>query len=429
MKPITEIFNHIPIDIVNFTLVTLFALLIGLEQRRLHIDKEMGSLFGTDRTFTVIGILGFILYLISPQNLIPFLGGGFAVTTFLTIFYYHKIQIQKNFGLTSLIIALITYCLAPLIYTQPHWLVLLIVVFIFIITEIKETLFNISKKFDNKEFITLAKFLVVAGVILPLLPDASISTGIDISPYKFWMAIVAVSAISYFSYLLKKFVFPDSGIILTGILGGMYSSTATTIILARKSKELHDSNQVVAAIILATSMMYIRIFLLALFFNKEIAFQLAPTFIVFIIISSILAIYFLKFHHKQILLSVEAQTIQQNNNPLEFKTALIFAALFIFFGLITGFVNTNYGNGGISVLSFVVGVTDIDPFILNLFQNKGCIENSVIVMAVLNAITSNNLLKMLYGISFGNKSIRSQLISGFGILIVLGLILSFVIHL
>jgi uncharacterized membrane protein (DUF4010 family) len=427
MKTTTEIFNLIPPDIIKFVLVTLFSLLIGLEQRRLHIEEEMESLFGTDRTFTVIGILGFILYIISPQNLIPFLGGGLVVAVLLSIFYYQKIQIKKKFGLTSLVIALITYCLAPLIYTQPHWLVLLIVVSVFIITEIKETLFNISKKFDNKEFITLAKFLVVVGIILPLLPDAPISEGINISPYKFWLAIVAVSAISYFSYLLKKFVFPDSGIILTGILGGLYSSTATTIILSRKSKEQTESNKVVAAIILATTMMYVRIFLLALFFNKEIAFQLAPSFLIFILISLAIAIFFLKF--KRTHLSVDSQTITPNNNPLELKTALLFAVLFVFFGLITGFVNNNWGNGGINLLSFVVGVTDIDPFILNLFQSKWNIENSLIVIAVLNAITSNNLLKMIYGISFGNKSIRSHLIIGFGILIIVGLLLSYIIHL
>lgn len=185
MVTATEMFSHVPSDIVKFILVTLFSLLIGLEQRRHHIDEEMGSLFGTDRTFTVIGILGFILYIISPQNLAPFLGGGGVIALWLGIFYYQKIQVKRKFGLTSLVIALITYCLAPLMYTQPAWMVILIVVAVLIITEIKETLFRFSKKFDNGEFITLAKFLVVAGVILPLLPDTPISAEINISPYKF----------------------------------------------------------------------------------------------------------------------------------------------------------------------------------------------------------------------------------------------------
>lgn len=429
VKTITEVLNFIPPGIVKFILVTLFSLLIGLNQRRHHIDEEKESLFGTDRTFTLIGILGFILYIISPQNLLAFLGGGCVIAVLLGIYYYQKIQKHNKFGITSLIIALITYCLAPLVYTQPDWLVLLIIVSVLVLTELKETLFKFSEKFDNNEFFTLAKFLVIAGVILPLLPDKPISPELNFSPYKFWLAIVAVSSISYFSYLLKKFVFPDSGIVLTGILGGLYSSTATTIILARKSKEMPDNRKVVAAIMLATTMMYLRVFLLALFFNKEIAFRLAPFFGAFIVISSLVAIYFLKFHRKNHEQQPETQTFQANKNPLEFKTALVFAALFIFFAVMTGFINRKFGTAGINVLSFVVGVTDIDPFILNLFQSKWNIESTVIVIAVMNAISSNNLLKMIYGLSFGNKSIRSQLIAGFGILIILGLLFSFIIPL
>ncbi len=426
MNSLTEILNYIPADIVKFILVALFSLLIGLEQRRHHIEEETESLFGTDRTFTLIGILGYILYIISPQNLLPFMVGAGVIATWLGIYYFQKIQVKKKFGVTSLVIAMITYCLAPLIYTQPKWQVILIVVIILVVTELKESLFRFSKTFDNTEFITLAKFLVIAGVILPLLPDAPFSEEINISPYKFWLAIVAVSAISYFSYLLKKFVFPQSGIVLTGILGGMYSSTATTIILARKSKEMPEHNKVVAAIILATTMMYLRIFLLALFFNQQIALRLLPSFVVFVIVSSLIAVYFLKFHRRKQVKNDETQVIHSNNNPLEFKTALIFAGLFIFFGIITGFINKMYGTAGINVLSFVVGVTDIDPFILNLFQSKLNIDTSILVMAVLNAITSNNLLKMIYGISFGDKTIRPQLITGFSILIGLGLVFAFV---
>jgi len=427
---IEHILHIIPPDIIKFILVVVFALLIGLEQRRHYIKEEFESLFGTDRTFTLIGILGFILYIINPGTLIPFLVGGSFISILLAIFYLEKIKKLSHFGITTIVTALITYCLAPLIYTQPNWLVLLIVVIVLVITEIKETLFEFSKKFDNNEFITLAKFLVLAGVILPLLPDEPLTAEITISPYKFWLAIVAVSGISYFSYLLKKFVFPKSGIILTGILGGLYSSTATTIILAKKSKDLTEIDKVVPAIFLATSMMYLRIFLLALFFNKDIAFKLAPSFGVLIVASSLIAIYFLKSKQSTTLLENITQTpVASNDNPLEFKTSLLFAALFIFFAFVTGFIMKHYGTVGLNSLSFVVGVTDIDPFIINLFQSKWDIENSILVMAVLNASSSNNLLKMIYGISLSHKSLRKQLILGFSTLIGIGLILSFIFHL
>jgi uncharacterized membrane protein (DUF4010 family) len=420
----------IPPDLIRFLLTVVFSLLVGLEQRRRYIKEEFESRFGTDRTFTLIGILGYILYLVGPKTLIPFLGGGAVIAVFLSIYYLQKINVEKKFGMTSLVIAMITYCFAPLLYTQPYWLVLLIVVAVLVITELKETLFQFSEKFDKSEFLTLGKFLILAGVVLPLLPDKIISPEINISPYRFWLSIVAVSGISYLSYLFKKFVFPRSGIILTGILGGLYSSTATTIILARKSKEPGQGNDAASAIILATTMMYIRIFLLALFFNKAIAMHLAPAFAVFIVVSAAMAIFFLKFRGNPDKgpggLGVSG-TVDAHNNPLEFKTAFVFAALFIFFAFITGYIKTNYGAGGINVLSFAVGVTDIDPFILSLFQSKLNVGNVFLVTAVINAATSNNLLKMVYGISLCDKSIRWKLITGFGTLIALGLLITFVV--
>ena len=428
MQHVPEILHFIPDDSIKFLLVSLFSLLIGMEQRRHHLEETEESLFGTDRTFALIGILGYILYMLNPKNLVPFIFGAGVLGVLLAIYYYQKMRIHNRFGMTSLFIALITYCLAPLIYTQPNWLVILIVVIVLVITEMKETLFRLSKKFDNDEFITLAKFLAVAGVVLPLLPDTPISNEINISPYKFWLAIVVVSCISYVSYLLKKFVFPNSGIILTGILGGLYSSTATTIILARKSNEINENNKVSTAIILATTMMYLRIFLLAFIFNKSIAYQLIPSFSVFIVATLLIGIYSYKWHLGKVYEASKLIKVNTHNNPLEFKTALVFAGLFILFGLITGMVNSNFGTTGINVLSFVVGVTDIDPFILNLFQSKWNIDNAVLVTAVLNAITSNNLLKMVYGLTFGNAAIRRPLIVGFSVLIVLGLLMAFVIH-
>jgi len=423
-----RLINLIPHDIIKFILVVSFSLVIGLEQRRHFVKEEFESRFGTDRTLTLIGILGFILYIISPQSLIPFLSGGFVISTLLAIYYFQKIKVFKKFGATSLIIVLITYCLAPLLYTQPKWLVLLIVVVVLVLTEIKKTLFKFSKKIENDEFISLAKFLVIAGVVLPLLPDEPISDIINFSPYRFWLAIVAVSGISYFSYLLKKFVFPQSGIILTGILGGLYSSTATTIILAKKSKDIADTNGVSAAIILATTMMYLRIFLLALFFNKSIAIQLIPSFATLIILSTLMAFYFIKFKKKESKLLDEVSSLQSSKNPLEFKTALVFAALFIFFAIATSWIKENYGSEGINILSFIVGVTDIDPFIINLFQGNWEINSLILVTATLNATSSNNLLKMLYGVALCDKPTRLPLIVTFSILFIIGLLFSFVIY-
>jgi hypothetical protein len=142
----TSLIENISPDLIKFVLTVVFSLLIGLEQRRLYIDQEQETLFGTDRTFTLIGILGFILYIISPDNFYPFLLGGSILALLLGIYYYQKIKNIQKYGITSLITAFITYCLAPLLYLEPHWLVLLIIIVVLILTEIKSDLLKFSKK-------------------------------------------------------------------------------------------------------------------------------------------------------------------------------------------------------------------------------------------------------------------------------------------
>ncbi len=420
-----EIFSQIPKELINFLLVVVFSLLIGLEQRRLHIELQSESLFGTDRTITLIGILGYILYTVMPNSLGLFFGGGVIVSVLLGIYYYNKIKLQNKWGFTSIVIALIAYCLTPLVDLEPSWLVMLVVVTILIVVEMKESLFNFSKKFDSNEFTLLVKFIIIAGIILPLLPHEPLSKTINISPFQIWVSIVAVSGISYFSYLLKKFVFPNSGIILSAILGGLYSSTATTIILARKSKEENNDSKIVSGVFGATGMMYFRILILAWIFNKEVALILLPYFLVFVMVL-ICIIVFLQLKYK----TSEKEILNTNNthNPLEFKTALIFGLLFGFFAILTNFTITNYGNIGVNILSFIVGVTDIDPYILNLFQRVGGnLQVGTIVNATIIAAASNNLIKMIYSIILGTPTIRKKIIFGFSTLILVSIISTFLL--
>ena len=400
--------------------VALFSLLIGLEQRKHHTGEnnqaKFGTVFGTDRTFTLIGILGFILYIISPENLLAFLAGGLCITLFLAIYYFHKIKIRNNFGITTIVIALITYCLAPLIYLQPLWMSLLIGVSVLILTEVKEDLFNFTQKFGRYEFITLAKFIILAGIVLPLLPHDPVSKHFNISPYQLWLTIVAVSGISYFSYLIKKFVFPNSGILITALLGGMYSSTATTIILARESREGGRTGQIAAGILSATGMMYVRLLLLAFIFNMEIAWKLMPGFFALVIATIPLAWYFWQQGRNTAESSKEC--LQKHKNPLELKTAVVFGFLFAFFSIITQLVVQTYGKFGVNLLSFIVGVTDIDPYILNLFQGGATtISLDSIAKATLIATASNNLIKMVYAVSLGSRALKRKIITGFSFFI------------
>ena len=160
----------------DFIVVVLLSLLIGLEQRRHHMDEDEGSdlLFGTDRTFTFIGIFGFILFQLDTINKVLFMAGGAVIAILLAVFYKERITHRQKYGLTSIISALITYCLSPMVITMPKWFTLLVVVTVLILTEVKSVFFAISKKFDKDEFITLAKFIVIAFIILPFVINYSL---------------------------------------------------------------------------------------------------------------------------------------------------------------------------------------------------------------------------------------------------------------
>lgn len=421
-----ELINAIPKTLIGFLLVALFSLIIGLSQRLKHVsDQSTESTFGTDRTFTFIGIFGFILYILNPSGLYLFIGGGLVLSIFLAINYYQNIRKHEFHGITTILIALITYTIGPLVMTQPYWLVLLIIVTVLIFTELKESFYQFSQKIDKEEFITLGKFLIIAGVILPIVPDEQIFTGISLTPYKIWLAIVVVSTISYLSYLLKKFVFRQGSIIISGILGGLYSSTATTIILARKSKtDPEAANQYIAGIIFATAMMYLRILVLILIFNYDL-FRAIFIWLIFLFILSALTGVVILFYRNKNFTSTQPE-LTHDKNPLEFKVALIFTTLFVAFTLITWFVLKNWGTPGLNILSYIVGITDIDPFLVNLFQGRFNVAMDVVLLATLQAIISNNVLKMIYACFFAGKKLRLYIFLGFMLIIIVNIIFALV---
>ena len=422
MKPFV---TNISGDFLNFVLVTLFSLIIGLEQRRQHQETGEESQFGSDRTFTFIGILGFILYLLSPQTLFPYLTGLLALTVFLAIFYVKKIAFFKDFGVTTIMVVLIVYGLGPLLYLKPLWFVVMVVTTILILVELKPRFETLSLRFEKDEFILLAKFLIMAGIVLPLLSDQVISPEIPISPYKVWLAVVVISGISYLSYLIQKFFFPaGAGMLITGLLGGLYSSTATTVVLARKSKDhVLLSGQIAAAILLATGMMFLRVLVLAFIFNRSVADSLLIPLSSLSLLTFVISWLIYKFGGK----GHDASKAENHvKNPLEFKTAVLFAVLFVVFALLTQYVMGHFGKKGLEVLSWIVGITDIDPFLLSLFTGKYHLSVEVLSKATLIAVTSNNFIKLAYGLFWGNRNIYKFLLIGFVSVIVVSLLFIFV---
>lgn len=419
-----KVYQYFPPDFINFILVTLFSLLIGLAQRKINLKREgETTIFGTDRTFTFIGILGFVLYILDRTDYVLFMGGGLVIGLLLAINYYAKQMKHNVYGVTSIVIALITYCLAPIVYTQPSWLYITLVVTVLLFTEMKSTLTDIAQRMNNDEIVTVAKFLAISGIILPMLPDKEIVKGISLTPYTIWFATVVVSGISYLSYILRKYVFRKSGILVSGFLGGLYSSTATISVLARKCRTApkNELTEYISAMLIAVSMMFFRFFILIFIFNRS-TFDISYPYLLLMSVATMAVALFMHYRWEKKKIEISNDS-DESGNPLEFKVALIFAALFILFTVLTHYTLAYAGNSGLNVLSFVSGFSDITPFILNLLSNES-VGDVVILQCSLQAMVANVLVNMLYAFFFSGRraEMRKKLFAAFFVIIFLNII-------
>jgi uncharacterized membrane protein (DUF4010 family) len=187
-------------------------------------------------------------------------------------------------------------------------------------------------------------------------------------------------------------------------LGGLYSSTATTVVLARQAKaDAGMRGNAQAGITLATAIMYLRILAIVAFFNVALAMQLAPSLIGLSLAGLIICALQYRFSPRPPQTKIdEAGLRSTGGNPLELGPAALFAALFFVVSLVSNWAKTQFGTSGIYALAAIVGVTDIDPFVLNLAQGGTAgLSNSAIAAAILIAASSNNILKAIYAAVFG----------------------------
>jgi uncharacterized membrane protein (DUF4010 family) len=215
--------------------------------------------------------------------------------------------------------------------------------------------------------------------------------------------MVAVCTVSYASYLLQRYVAPPGAGLLVALLGGLYSSTAATLVLARRARdEAASLRQSEAGIVLATAVMYLRLLIIIFVFSRGLALALAPALLVLSALGLAIALGWYWFGGPR-----TGDPSQQTApaNPLELGTAATFAALFVVISIATAWARQQFGSAGIYALAAIVGVSDIDPFVLNLAQGDQA-QVAVGAGAILIAASSNNVIKAVYAIVYSGTRTR-----------------------
>lgn len=401
-------YSAIPPLLVQFILTIAFSFVVGLEFRRyLHLAKETNTEnnhkphFGSTRTFTLIGVLGFVLNALDNSHVLYAV--GLLLLGFLLLLFYWRLTATAHFSLFGNLLALLIYTIGPIASSFPNWFLVSFVVLLILILNEKPLIHRISEQLANEEIVTLAKFLIMSGVILPLLPDEAIAPLLPVTYYKVWLAVIIVSGFSYLSYLVNSYFFKNRSLMITGLLAGLYSSTAATVVISRRAYDSPEqARQVSSALIMATTMMYLRLLVIIFLFDKSAGLLLLLPFVSIIIVSLLVIVGLLTVRNH----STDLHQAASVKHPLELSTAIAFALLFVIFTFITQYITSQFGSHGLNFLAVVVGFTDIDPFILALLSGKFAVANTAIVSAVILASGSNNLLKAAYAIALArNKSV------------------------
>ncbi|MFZ0955842.1 MAG: DUF4010 domain-containing protein, partial [Candidatus Sulfotelmatobacter sp.] len=241
-----------------------------------------------------------------------------------------------------------------------------------------------------------------------------------INPFKTWLVVVAVSAISYGSYVLQKLTRERGGVVLAALLGGAYSSTVTTVVMARRAAREQHPHLFAGGILIASGVMYLRLIVLLAIFNQHLLSLLALPFLVLAALA--VGVGWLWSRRAD----ANAQAVQREfepKNPLELLAAFFFAAIFLAMLIATQLAVTYLGRAGVNSLAAIMGVTDVDPFIMGMTQAAGALTPLKVAAAAVGiAAASNNFVKGIYAYSLADRKTGVQSLALLTALAALGLV-------
>ncbi len=374
---------------LRFIVALALGFLIGLERESAGVERK-GKFFAGVRTYTLISLFGFGCAWLYHLTATFTIAVGLLVVGALVLVEYMAKQKEGRFGGTSEIAALLTYIIGALALLADVWISMALGIISTLLLSEKAEIEKYVEKLNKSEFLAVLKFLLVTLIILPALPNKEY-TQFNLNPTHIWQIVIMVSTIGFVGYFLMKKLGSKVGLWASGLLGGMVSSTAVSFAVGRiaKNNPAEGSNALQASL-LASSVMYLRILIIIWIINPAIVPVLWWKLVLLAVIGIVIA-----FSIKSVAQRTGEHSVSTLQNPFEIKPAVFFAALFVLLSVITIWVKNIFGNIGLLILSAIVGVTDIDPFILSLVNRIQPVE-TIIVSAIIVAMMSNTIIKAIY---------------------------------
>ena len=293
---------------------------------------------------------------------------------------------------------------------------LLITVLVLVLLSAKIRLRTWVGKITPEELYDFIRYVVIALLIFPFLPNKTIDPWDIINPHEVGWVILLTSGLGFVGYVLMRILGPGKGILLSGFVGGLISSTAVTWVFSKKSKKddslsLHCG----VAILAASTMMVVRIGVWTYLFNPSLMQSLIPA--IALVLFTGLGITFF-YYLRQKSKTIQEEPIRQGK-PLDLRGALVFGALYMAILLSVSYANSYLGDRGLLISSAIAGFSDIDAISITVGKlSLNGLALSLAAQAILIATLSNSLVKLGIGLWAGSETLRKVLLWGYGAMII-----------
>ena len=396
---ILETFIQLGIAIAN-------GFIIGLERGWQGRESEEGSRVAGLRTFGLIGLLGGLWGLLGADQGVWLTALAFVALTALLI-VAHVLSIKKtgDYGITTIVAALIAFALGALAANGLLHIAVAGAIVTAIILSLKTLLHSWLRLIDYDELSAILKLALIWIVILPLMPDQGYGPWQAINPYQIWWMVVLIAGISFAGYMAIKIVGSRKGLLITGFLGGLISSTAATINLSKLAQKKTRIPVICAAILLAETIMFPRMLLEIAVVNRVL---LLPALLPIGVMSVVmLAGVAMMWRIKEDSSSDELPV----TNPFQIKMALQFGLLLALVMFLSRAFQAWLGETGIYLVSLISGVADVDAITLSLASMAGNeLEEETAVRGIVIAAIANTLFKTTLAVGIAGRTMVWRLL-------------------
>jgi uncharacterized membrane protein (DUF4010 family) len=398
----------------RFGAALLIGILTGL-QREFAAEEKHSEIAAGIRTFPLLALAGCTAALLCDVmgSAWPLSVTLLAVAGMLGIHYWYSVG-KGDPGLTTKTSALLTVLAGALAYTEYVALAIAVGVTTMLLLSAKAQLHHFVHHLTKADVFATLKFAIITAIILPVLPNKIYGPSpVNVfNPFKIWLLVVFISGISFVGYILTKTMGSRKGIRLTGLLGGLASSTAVTLSITQLSREHKNlAKPFASSIIIAWTIMFIRVVIIVCAFN----FPLVKS--IWLPISAALAAGFGWY----VFLFLQEKSEHQNGdrvrltNPFELGTAIKFGILFSIILAVAKSANHYLGTAGTYISSFVSGLADVDAIVLSITKFSGVsaeISMDTAARAIIIACVANTLVKggiVLFG---GSRELKKAIWPG-----------------